>query len=140
MKSITTLTLFILVIFLQGLAQPTSKTGLLCKTWKLQSIVPVYNGVDSIMPQKEIESQFIKFNKDSICEWIRGSEKSEGKWYFNNNGILILRCIKINGNLNPLRDRESLFKIKELTSERLIIIYLGREDNTAYFYTLNKER
>lgn len=117
--------IFFIIIHHYCSAQTIYNTDLLLKTWKLQSMTRV----DGKPYLKELPNELIRFKKDSIWERKRGSDKSEGIWYFDAQGLIVIQCIKINGNPNQSREHKFLSKIKELDSDQLILIYLEREGN-----------
>lgn len=141
-KSFNKLAVLITVLFIMiqfySLAQTTYNRELLLKTWKLESMIheDVYVGGD-IMPTNEV--RFIKFNKDSTYEEKAFDDLMNGTWYFNDQGQLVTQCTRINGIKYQSSEHKNFHKIKELNSDRLILIFLGWEYRIIYTYSSYSE-
>ncbi|MCE9539412.1 MAG: hypothetical protein K8R85_09360 [Bacteroidetes bacterium] len=106
----------------------TSMTHKLAKSIILILFIIIHFYCDTVKPYELIE-----FKKDSIWERKRGSDKLEGIWYFDNNELLVIEGTKFNGNLTQSSARKSYWKIKELESGLLILIFLEREGNNVIY-------
>lgn len=107
---------------------------LLLKTWKLESMT--FKDGNPYFSKKDLPNELITFKKDSIWERKRGDDKLEAIWYFNDEGMLVIKDTKFNGIQTQTSKRKSFWKIKALDSNHLTLIYLEREgDNIIYSYT-----
>jgi len=126
--------MFFLLIQFYSPAQTGYKKDLLLATWKLQSMT--FSDGKPYLKTEDLPDEIIMFKTDSVWERNRGMDKLEGLWYLDGQGILVIQSLKFNGVQNDLSGRKSFWKIKELNSDQLVLIYLEREGNNIV-YTYN---
>lgn len=115
-------------------AQTEYKKDQLLTTWKLQSMT--YSDGIPYVKIEELPNELITFKCDSIWERNRGKDKLEGIWYHYGPDMLIIQSTRHNGIQIDLRGGKSYWKIKELTSSILVLIYQEREGNDiTYTYS-----
>jgi hypothetical protein len=125
---------FFIIIQFYCPAQTGNNNNQLLTTWKLQNMT--FSDGKPYLKIEELPNELITFKSDSVWERNRGKDKLEGIWYIDGQGILVIKGMKFNGNQTDLTGRKSFWKIKELNSNHLILIYLEREGNNI-IYTYN---
>jgi hypothetical protein len=110
-------------------AQTRFDKSLLIQTWKLQNMTTT-NG-KQYFKKEELPNELIQFNNDSLYVRKRGTDKLEGKWYFDKQGYLVIEYNKFTGNQNQIQmiGLKDFWIIKQLDNDELILIYQEREGN-----------
>ena len=134
--------IFLLLINHYSSAQTRWNKETLINKWKLTSIVLLQGWPHSIMDTLQngkphykmdtLQNEVITFKSDSICERLIDKDKLEGLWYIDAQGFLIIKFTKVNEKQYDLnRSVTTFWKIKELNSQHLVLIFLEREGNDA---------
>jgi hypothetical protein len=119
--------IFFLIIQYYSPAQTTYHNDQLLKTWKLQSMTRA-DGTPYVKIE-ELPYELITFKNDSVWERKLSQNKFEGIWYHYGPDMLIIIATNFNGIQNELSGRKTYWKIKEITSTLLVLIFQEREGN-----------
>jgi hypothetical protein len=137
LRNFTLISFFI--IHLYSPAQTMYNKDQLLKSWKLQSMT--HTDGKPYVRIEDLPNEVITFKSDSIWEKKRGNNKLKGKWYYIGPDMLVFTNKQFNMIQHDSSDIKSYCKIKELTIDHLVLIYLEREGNniicTYYSYPGN---